>query len=191
MLSNQDIIAAVKEGELDITPWNEELLNPNSYDLTLGSTFRRVRKTSLILDLCEFTEDYSVEEVMQTHPGIRNSNVQTMTVMPGECILAISEQAIYLSKHIGAEISSKSSMGRLFQTIHAGGAGFCDAGFQGHITLEIVNFMPRPVIYHAGMRVANISFHRLDNFAEPMYNAKGQYSNADNAPIPAKRIKKG
>jgi dCTP deaminase len=182
LLSNQGITSAIKAGELDISPWNDELLNPNSYDLTLAPTYRRVRKSSEMLDLCNFEEEYSEEESM----GLSGK----MVIMPGECILAVTQQCIYLGDCIAAEVSSKSTMGRLFQTIHAGGAGFCDAGFTGHITLEIVNFLPRPVIYRAGQRVAQLSFTRLSSAASPKYNSTGQYSNADSGPIPAKPIKR-
>jgi dCTP deaminase len=181
VLSNVGILTAIKHNEIEISPFDQDLLGPCSYDLTLGKTYRRVNKTSAMLNLCDFTEEYSVEYGM----GLKGE----MVVMPGECILAVTEQSLYLGANHAAEVAGKSSLGRLFQAVHVT-AGFVDAGFQGYITLEIVNLAPRPVIYTAGQRIGQVIFTKLDSTANPMYNAKGQYSNADSGPIPAKPIKR-
>lgn len=183
VLSNQGIHDAMVKGEIGVTPFYYEQLGACSYDVTLGAEYCRVIKKSKYLDLCNFDEEYTRAETADRQGRI--------TVNPGECILAITQEEIYLGPDMSAQVHSKSSLGRLFQTMTAGGAGFCDAGFKGHVTLEIYNFSPRPVIYTAGMLIAQLTFMRLDSDANPCYDMKGQYSNALAAPIPAKRVKFG
>jgi deoxycytidine triphosphate deaminase len=138
-----------------------------------------------MLHLCDFETDYTTEQDMAETDG-------KAILMPGETILAITLEEIYLGPQMAAQVHSKSSLGRLMQTAHAGGAGFCDAGFRGYVTLEIINFLPRPVVYTSGMMVAQLTFTRLDTEADPVYDMRGgQYSNKLAAPMPAKKIKMG
>jgi dCTP deaminase len=180
MLSNVDIRAAVLNRSLKIEPWTPELLNPCSYDLTLSNKFRTLTRHSGKLDLCEFEEEYATRLI----------EVHKMTLMPGQCMLAVTQEKISLGPSLAGEVSGKSSLGRLFQAVHVT-AGFIDAGFSGYITMEIVNLSPRPVVYTAGQRIGQIIFTKLDTPANPCYDATGQYLNDLCVPIPAKRIKKG
>jgi dCTP deaminase len=182
MLSNVGIKNAILKRDIGISPWDDVLLNPCSYDLTLGSRYRKLRKTSALLDLCEFDEEYTTPSLEMENGKVR--------LNPGECMLAVTEQHISLGPNMAAEVAGKSSLGRLFQAVHVT-AGFVDAGFEGWITMEVVNMSPRPVVYTAGQRIGQIIFTRLDSSANPCYDTTGQYSNQLPAPIPAKKIKKG
>lgn len=185
MLSNVGIRKSLESGQIEINPFHESQLGPCSYDVTLGPLYRRVIKKSKHLHLCDFETDYTIAQDMADTAG-------KATLMPGECILAITAEEIYLGPDMAAQVHSKSSLGRLMQTAHAGGAGFCDAGFRGYVTLEIINFLPRPVVYVAGMMVAQLTFTQLDTVADPVYDMRGgQYSNNLAAPAPAKKIKMG
>ena len=64
-----------------------------------------------------------------------------------------------------ARIEGKSSLGRLGLLIHTT-AGFVDAGFEGHITLELSNVATLPITLYPGMKVGQISFIRMDGPAE-------------------------
>lgn len=183
MLSNQGILKALSNGEIEINPFNENLLGSCSYDITLGPKYRRVIKKSKYLYLTEFETEYTTEHDMA-------DSMDKLIMMPGECVLAITQEEVYVGPGHAAEVRGKSSLGRLFQLVHVT-AGWVDAGFRGYITLELVNLLPRPVVYEAGQRIGQLTFARLDQEADPVYDMKGQYSNSLAAPIPAKKIKKG
>lgn len=181
MLSNVGIQKALASGDIAITPYKEDLLGSCSYDITLGNMYRRVNKKSKFLHLTDFEEDYTQLCDM--------ANTQDkLIMMPGECVLAITRESVYVGPGYAAEVRGKSSMGRLFQLVHVT-AGWVDAGFSGFITLELVNLMPRPVVYSANQRVGQITFVSLDSPADPCYDMKGQYSNVLPEPIAAKKVK--
>lgn len=185
MLSNIGIRKALESGEMEISPFYDSQLGPCSYDVTLGPLYRKIQRKSQLLYLCEFEEDYSYAQDMTKDDG-------KMILMPGEAALAITQEEIYLGPQMAAQVHSKSSLGRLMQTAHAGGAGFCDAGFRGHVTLEIINLLNMPVVYTAGMMVAQLTFTQLDTPADPVYDMRdGQYSNKVAEPMAAKKIKMG
>ena len=64
-----------------------------------------------------------------------------------------------------ARIEGKSILGRLGLLIHST-AGFIDAGFDGHITLELANVASLPITLYPGMKIGQISFMQMTTPAE-------------------------
>ena len=63
-------------------------------------------------------------------------------------------------------------MGRLGLVIHST-AGFIDAGWDGHITLELANIANLPITLYPGMKIGQISFFQMTTPAERPYGAAG------------------
>ena len=64
-----------------------------------------------------------------------------------------------------AGIEGKSSLGRLGLLIHST-AGFIDAGFDGHITLELSNVATLPITLYPGMKIGQVSFMQMTTPAD-------------------------
>ena len=62
-------------------------------------------------------------------------------------------------------------MGRLGLLIHST-AGFIDAGWDGHITLELSNVANLPITLYPGMKIGQISFLRMTTPADVPYGAE-------------------
>ena len=69
-----------------------------------------------------------------------------------------------------ARIEGKSSLGRLGLLIHST-AGFIDAGFDGHITLELTNVASLPITIYPGMKIGQVSFMRMTTPADNPYGS--------------------
>jgi deoxycytidine triphosphate deaminase len=63
-----------------------------------------------------------------------------------------------------------SSLGRLGLLIHST-AGFVDAGWDGHLTLELSNVANLPIILYPGMKIGQISFLRMTTPADAPYGS--------------------
>ena len=88
---------------------------------------------------------------------------------PGEFVLGTTLERLTLPDDIVARIEGKSSLGRLGLLIHAT-AGFVDPGWSnGQITLELSNVAPLPIRLWPGMKIAQLSFMRMDAPAERPY----------------------
>ena len=61
-----------------------------------------------------------------------------------------------------------SSLGRLGLLIHST-AGFVDAGWDGHLTLELSNVANLPIAIYPGMKIGQISFLQMSSEAENPY----------------------
>lgn len=166
MLSDGQIKRAMDSGQIGISPFDLGRLGPASYDLLLDGEVRLIQRTSAALDLSDFEPGYSYAADLRDKGGI--------ILPPGGCMLASTQEIITVDSSHGCQIEGRSSMARLFQQIHVT-AGWCDPGWSGRVTLEIINHLPRPVIYRYGMKVAQALFFAMARPAEAPYEVSGQY----------------
>jgi dCTP deaminase len=173
ILVDWQISHAIDNGEISISPFCSSQINPNSYDVRLGSSFVRFPECHEPLNPFDETD-------VESYGDVFNSQVP-ITIAPGECILAETVETIKLNRGIVAAIEGKSSLARMFQEIHMTG-GWIDAGFEGSITLEIVNNLPRPFVLVPGMAIGQLVFHRTYMCHSPYGDRKGsKYQNQTGA----------
>jgi dCTP deaminase len=67
-------------------------------------------------------------------------------------------------------LEGKSSLGRLGLLIHST-AGFIDAGWDGHLTLELSNVANLPITLYPAMKIGQISFLQMTTPADQPYGA--------------------
>src|SRR5947208_11195027 len=89
---------------------------------------------------------------------------------PGEFVLGVVAERIALPADIVAALDGKSSLGRLGLVVHQT-AGIIDAGFDGHITLELANMANLPITVYPGMRIAQLSVLTLTTPADHPYGS--------------------
>lgn len=164
MLTDYHIVAAREQGDLAVEPWDLELLGPASYDLTLSNVYRRPQPGIGHLDMGELEGNHTV--LCESDGPI--------TINPRSVLLCSSMERIKLGRTIGARVEGKSSIGRIWLLVHAT-AGFIDPGFEGNVTLEVVNLSPWPIDMHPGQRIAQLAFFHMSGPARRLYGERGSY----------------
>jgi dCTP deaminase len=106
---------------------------------------------------------------------------------PGEFVLGSTYEKIGVPDDLVARIEGKSSLGRLGLLIHST-AGFVDAGFSGHITLELSNVANLPITLYPGMKIGQVSFLRMTTPADAPYgsSAVGSKYQGQRGPTPSR-----
>jgi dCTP deaminase len=87
-------------------------------------------------------------------------------------VLVRTREVIGISDRLTAFVEGRSSVGRL--GLFTENAGWVDPGFVGSVTLELFNALPHPLLVHAGTRVCQLVFARVDGSTEGGYHA-GKY----------------
>lgn len=170
MLTKTAIVAALEAGNIEISPFNVDQLNPNSYDLRLSKWVATYKYTDEIGTIDAAKENYlEMDEIAKS--GI--------CLMPGELYLMATEEVTYSKKYIPC-IEGRSSVGRLGVNVHAT-AGFGDIGFKGTWTLEVS--VIRPVRLYCGMRICQVYFDECFGSITSRY--EGEY-NGQIHPKPSK-----
>jgi dCTP deaminase len=150
--------------DIVIDPFREELLNPNSYNLTLHN------------------ELLVYEEVVL---DMRKPNRIRRITIPNDG-LVLSPNQLYLGRtaertethNLVPMIEGRSSIGRLGLFVHVT-AGFGDVGFCGYWTLEM--FAVQPVRIYPGVPICQIFYHEIrGDFVE--YSSEKYQHNRDIQP---------
>jgi len=180
VLSDRTLREEIAAGRIVVEPFDVSSLQPSSIDLRVDRLFRVFRNhtTGVIdvkQDLQELTELITVPDdgVFMLHPG--------------EFVLGSTLERIGVPDDLVARIEGKSSLGRLGLLIHST-AGFIDAGFDGHITLELSNVANLPITIYPGMKIGQVSFLRMTTPAEHPYGSKrvGSKYQGQRGPTPSR-----
>jgi dCTP deaminase len=161
ILSDTSIREELERGGIVIDPLGEGALQPSSVDLRTDRFFRVFRNdTTPYIDPKQPQEDLTeLVEVEQDGSFILH---------PGEFVLGSTLERVALGPDLVARLEGKSSLGRLGLLIHST-AGFVDAGWDGHLTLELSNVANLPIAIYPGMKIGQISFLRMTSEAEQPY----------------------
>ena len=161
ILSDRSIREALAAGHIEFDPLNEAYIQPSSVDLTVDRYFRVFRNhTAGVIDVKENMEDLT-ELIEIQDDGF-------FMLHPGEFVLGSTAERVALPDDLVGRLEGKSSLGRLGLLIHST-AGFIDAGWDGHVTLELSNVATLPIKLYPGMRIGQISFLRMTTAAEVPY----------------------
>ena len=157
-----------------ISPWREENLNPNSYNITLGKE----------LGECIPLQSHKPIDPLNKE-SFRVSKIELkeeFILKPGQFILAEMEEEIDLPRNICADVRGRSSLGRL-GLINSSHAGLIDAGFGKKITLELYNSGRYGIILRPGMSIGQLQFQKLDPAPGVAYGEKTTSRYYNQAPL--------
>lgn len=166
MLTGNEILQQMAAGNIIIYPFDKKRVNPNSYNLTLGTELMVYKGPVL-----DSRHPNPVETVAIPPQGI--------ILSPGRVYLACTEEWTETNNLIPC-IDGRSSVGRLGISVHAT-AGFGDVGFKGRWTLEIS--VQQPVRIYPGDEICQIYYYRPDGEITRTYD--GKYQN-QNGTVPSK-----
>ncbi|HCT76457.1 MAG TPA: dCTP deaminase [Micromonosporaceae bacterium] len=160
ILTGPEITAAAGDGRIDISPFSADQVNPNSYNVRLGST------------LLTYADD--VIDVNRANP--------TNTVTIDESGFVLEPDQLYLGhtvERVGSDIYvpllfGRSSVGRLGLFVEIT-APIGDIGFKGQWTLMLSPV--RPLRVYPGMKIGQIMFFvsvgDIDLYAGKYQKAEG------------------
>ncbi|MHB8669684.1 MAG: dCTP deaminase [Acidimicrobiales bacterium] len=163
ILSDRSIREELAAGRIVIDPLDLECIQPSSVDLHVDRYFRVFRNhTMRVIDVRQNQEDLTelVEIVGE----------EAFILHPGEFVLGSTAERVALPDDLVARLEGKSSLGRLGLLIHST-AGFVDAGWDGHLTLELSNVANLPITIYPNMKIGQISFLRMTTAADAPYGS--------------------
>jgi len=145
-----------------VEPFDPDLINPASIDVTLGNTV--------------FVEGRICGPEEERKRWLSVDITNGFVLSPGQFILAHTAELVRVPNWIEANFQLKSSRGR--EGINHLLAGYIDPGFMGVITLELQNVNQRhSVDLYAGMRIGQLRFNTLEVPPLRSYAVTGRYMN--------------
>jgi dCTP deaminase len=143
--------------DIQIQPFDERLLNPNSYNLRLHHELLVYEKAEL-----DMKKPNPVQQISIPEEGLL---LETNKLYLGRTVEYTK------TKNLVPMLEGRSSIGRLGLFIHVT-AGFGDVGFAGFWTLEI--FCVQPIRIYAGVEICQIYYHAIEGDFDEYQSGKYQ-----------------
>ena len=181
ILSDRTLREQLAAGRIVIDPLDESLIQPSSIDVRISNLFRVFRNhTAPLIDVKQDQADLT-ELVEVSDDG------DPFILHPGEFVLGSTLERVAVPDDLVGRVEGKSSLGRLGLLIHST-AGFVDAGFDGHITLELANVASLPITLYPGMKIGQVSFMQMTTPADRPYGsgARGSKYQGQRGPTPSR-----
>ncbi len=180
VLSDRTIREEIAAGRIIIDPLGDDCIQPSSVDVRLDNLFRVfLNHTMQVIDVKADQEDLT--------ELVKVPDDQHFVLHPGEFVLGSTLELFGLPDDLVGRIEGKSSLGRLGLLIHST-AGFLDAGFKGHLTLELANVANLPILLYPGMKIGQVSFLQMTTPADNPYGSKsaGSKYQGQRGPTPSR-----
>ena len=162
VLSDKEILELNEYGILFLSTIHLNQVQPNSIDLRLSKTWKKIKETDCI----------DPHKEIEYESGIFHGEY---IIQPGEFVLMDSMDYLDIPNGIIGFVQGRSSIARMGLQIEQ--AGLVDAGFHGTITFEMFNQTKYPIKVYEGMRIAQAYFFYA-RYAEEIYgsNKKSKYA---------------
>jgi dCTP deaminase len=165
-LSDIDIHAAVKNGEVILEPFDPKRLQPATYDIRLGNVF-------IINDAHSTKAIDPVKGIFPKTQTIEVADGEEFVLHPGVSILGYSKEKFGSDTYL-IEVNGKSSLARIGLIVH-NSASIVYPGHILNIALELCNLNNVPIVLRPGMEIAQLSFSTLSSHTKKSYKQTGRY----------------
>lgn len=167
IFSDKDIHLAWLRREIGIETYNQNNVQPNSYEATLGNEFNVMTSAA----------NHEIDHVL-----IRGDNAgafetwtvgdgERMVIEPGDFMLAHTKEVFTFGDGVCGILTGKSSYARLGLLVHIT-AGLFDSGFVGQAVLELANVGVRPIALFPGDPIAQMVYYKTTTPVTAMYGSE-------------------
>lgn len=160
ILTGKEILKRIENKEIIISPFSEENIGPNSYNLSLHNELLVYQDTIL-------------DPKKQLQTSLEKIPDEGLILNPGVLYLGRTKEYTETFNCVPM-IEGRSSIGRLGMFVHIT-AGFGDIGFKGFWTLEIS--VIKPVKIYANMKLCQIYYHTICGDQSIQYNSNKYQNN--------------
>lgn len=179
ILTGSEIKKNINEGRIRINPFNEESLQPNSYDLTLASDISYYTLIDNIVTVGQIDKDMGFEQYgmsavrdiesqkcgyNRSYGYLDSKGSNTMItdeipddgfiLLPGVLYLVHTNEKVWSDEFV-PEVSGSSSLARLGLKVHQT-AGYANLGHDFHWVLELEAI--HPIKIYKGMKIGQMYF---------------------------------
>lgn len=157
MLSDGKILEYIEAGEIIITPFISNNLGPNSYDLRIGSTVKKLDDCRKVKDLSKHSHDYTLMGL-------------PLILIPGETILFCTQEVIGVKQRTLGLLGTRSNLAR--SGLQFQFSPLIDTGFKGIVSGAIHN--PTKMTYKIpkNLRVLQVMFQEVNGDIVQTYNKR-------------------
>jgi len=153
IFSNIDILKAIEDKEITISPFSKESVRLASVELSLGNGMFYIPKDNIDVDILK-SETYSNLKL------ITYLDNETINITPGEFVISATMEVVKLPSNIIARIECEPNL-RSFGLIVFPIGEHLEPGFDGVVSFGIKNIGTKTIILRPGIKICNLVFEQL------------------------------
>lgn len=165
ILSDNDIKKMLKSGAMKIEPLDEGQIGPASVDLTLSDEWYFFKE-----ELMKGTVDLSKTGFQDAFVTKKSSSIM---LKPREMCLAKTVERITLPPDVMGMLEGRTRFARMGVAVHITST-LVQPGSDNRQVLEVMNLAPFPIRLHAGMRISQVVFEKLESPTSKPYAKFGK-----------------
>ena len=162
ILTRDEILKEVMEGNIVISPFNQNNVGPASIDLTLGNQFRIFKKAKIDLKNVNYKK---ITKLVKKNK---------ITIKPGQLILGITKEKIKLANNLAGNLEGRSRYARVGLLVHIS-SNFIHPGINNKQILEIRNDSNSEITLYSGLKICQLIINEVKGQA--IY--KGKFKDQD------------
>lgn len=155
ILSQKEILKALKQKIISITPFDPSAVGPVSVYLRLGNYFRRLKKLKKPLAI---GREFSFSKALAPEVFVKTGG--SLYLKPQEMVLGMTLERIRLAAGVAARIEGRSSVARTGLSVHVS-SSLVKPGSDNVQVLEIINNSPSTLAVVPGTRICQLVFEEV------------------------------
>lgn len=160
----RDIIQKlIEDGEIIVNPIFEDTIRENGLDLRIGTEYAIYAFENTPIDICEIEDAREYFRIVKADGKI--------VIPPRNFVLLTTLEYIKLPPNIVGLCNLRSTIARFGLSIPP---TIVDTGFEGNLTIEVVNNSPNPIILKTGIRFLHLVLVKTEGEAKYLGKYLGQ-----------------
>ncbi|MFN3805180.1 MAG: dCTP deaminase [Pyrobaculum sp.] len=144
ILANDELKRLISQGRLAVDPLWEDTVRENGLDLRVGGEYAIYAYENAVVRPCELEEARHLFRVVKA---------EEVVIPPRNFVLLTTEEYIKMPEDVAGFANLRSTLARYGLIIPP---TVVDAGFEGNITIEVVNASPNTIVLRRGMRFLHL-----------------------------------
>jgi len=170
VLTKKEILKLINEGKLLLEPFNEEIVRENGLDLRIGEEYAFYSFEDEIIDLTEIEESkYFFSKV--------EAKDNRIVIKPNSFILLTTKEYVKFPPNLIGLCNLRSTLARYGLSVPP---TVIDAGFEGNVTIELINNSKNYIILKPNLRFLHVVL--IETKGE--FNYQGKYQGQRGVTLP-------
>jgi dCTP deaminase len=164
ILTRNEIKTLIEKRELHIEPFEEEIVRENGLDLRIGEEYAIYAFNDQVIDVCELTSSNHLFSKVQAKDG-------RIAIPPNKFVLLTTLEYVKLPINVVGFCNLRSTLARYGLTVPP---TIIDAGFEGNLTIEVVNNSSNYIVLRPGIRFLHVILAKTEGEAKYFGKYLGQ-----------------
>ncbi len=146
VLARNELLKLIKDGVLSIEPFSDDVIRENGLDLRVGTEYAIYAFDGQIIDPCELESARHLFSIVEAKDG-------RIVIPPRSFALLTTMEYVKFPRDVVGFCNLRSTLARYGLSVPP---TIIDTGFEGNVTIEVINNSGNYMVLRPGMRFLHV-----------------------------------